>query len=133
MADKINWLPAAIGAAVVAGLVAVRVPNAGRNTLGAAALIGGAVGYGAADFLEDRSPFRVLGRAGKGITDAIGGVGKTIGGALTGAAGKATGALTGVARGGASGVRSAWEAAKSSPGRAKKAGSAAKKWLKRRF
>ena len=133
MADKINWLPAAIGAAVVAGLVAVRVPNAGRNTLGAAALIGGAVGYGAADFLEDRSPFRVLGRVGSGIIDTVSGVGQSIGGAITGAAGKATGAITGVARGGASGVRDAWEAVKSSPGRLTTTVSAARGWLSRRF
>lgn len=115
MADKINWLPAAIGAAVTAGLVATRVPNAGRNTLGAAALVGGAVGYGIADFLEDRSIGKRLGRAAK---KASAGVRK--------AGGKAKDAVKGAGR-----------AVKNAPKRAKaKAKSARKKaagWFKRRF
>jgi hypothetical protein len=90
MADKVNWLPAAIGAAVSMALVSVRIPNADRNLLIGSGLVGAAVGYGLADFIEDRSVGRTLGRIASGgknivkksvnkVTTTVTGIGSTAG------------------------------------------------------
>ena len=125
MADKINWLPAVIGAALGGILVATRIPDK-RIAVGAA-VIGGVAGYGIADFIEDRSPGRVLKRAGKAVAKGAKKAGKGVVkggkaiGKATGRAGRAYGrAVKGVAKARVKNARQGARAAKKGARRLKK-------------
>lgn len=124
MADKINWLPAALGAALGAGIILARLPDADRRITAAAALTGAALGYGVADFIEDRT--RIIER----ITDIPGNIAGTLADGIT-SAGKTLASTTGsVASTVASGATSTAKRARSTAKRASKAAKNTVKGLK---
>jgi len=114
VADKINWLPAALGAAIGAGIVLARLPDADRRITAAAGLTGAALGYGIADFIEDRSLGRIAGKIKGGAKKAAA---KVTGGAKK-AANKAKDVVGDTASGVRSGVKGAGSKVKKGVGKA---------------